>query len=108
MRGKAGCGSGRRAARVASATVVLARWPAPDRAVRRLFDKLGMTSQVAVKPTPHMMRHSFASHLLENGADIRVVQELLGHKDLSSTQIYTRIRPKQLKDVHSAHFDKQP
>ncbi len=79
-----------------------------DRAVRRLFDKLGMTSQVAVKPTPHMMRHSFASHLLENGADIRVVQELLGHKDLSSTQIYTRIRPKQLKDVHSAHFDKQP
>lgn len=77
-----------------------------DRAIRRLFDKLGATSRVAVKPTPHMMRHSFASHLLENGADIRVVQELLGHKDLSSTQIYTRIRPKQLKDVHSAHFDK--
>ena len=79
-----------------------------DRAIRRLFDRLGATSRVAVKPTPHMMRHSFASHLLENGADIRVVQELLGHKDLSSTQIYTRIRPKQLKDVHSAHFDKQP
>lgn len=78
-----------------------------DRAIRRLFDKLGATGRVTVKPTPHMMRHSFASHLLENGADIRVVQELLGHKDLSSTQIYTRIRPRQLKDIHSAHFDKQ-
>jgi site-specific recombinase XerD len=77
-----------------------------DRAIRRLFDKLGASGKVAVKPTPHMMRHSFASHLLENGADIRVVQELLGHKDLSSTQIYTRIRPQQLKNVHSAHFDK--
>ena len=77
-----------------------------DRAIRRLFDRLGKSGKVGVKPTPHMMRHSFASHLLENGADIRVVQELLGHKDLSSTQIYTRIRPKQIKDVHSAHFDK--
>ena len=77
-----------------------------DRAIRRLFDRLGKSGKVGVKPTPHMMRHSFASPLLENGADIRVVQELLGHKDLSSTQIYTRIRPKQLKDVHSAHFDK--
>lgn len=77
-----------------------------DRAIRRLFDRLGKSGKVGVKPTPHMMRHSFASHLLENGADIRVVQELLGHKDLSSTQIYTRIRPKQLKDAHAAHFDK--
>ena len=76
-----------------------------DRAIRRLFDRLGKCGKVGVKPTPHMMRHSFASHLLENGADIRVVQELLGHKDLSSTQIYTRIRPKQLKDAHAAHFD---
>jgi site-specific recombinase XerD len=76
-----------------------------DRAIRRLFDRLGKSGKVGVKPTPHMMRHSFASHLLENGADIRVVQELLGHKDLSSTQIYTRIRPKQLKDVHAAHFE---
>ena len=78
-----------------------------DRAIRRLFDKLGTSGMVGVKPTPHMMRHSFASHLLENGADIRVVQELLGHKDLSSTQIYTRIRPQQLKRVHAAQFDEK-
>lgn len=77
--------------------------PISDRSVRKMLEKYGKLLGIG-RIYPHMLRHSYATHLLENGADIRVVQELLGHENLSTTQIYTHLSKQHLRDVYrNAH-----
>jgi integrase/recombinase XerD len=70
-------------------------------AVRRLFKRSAAAAGAGAGISPHTMRHTFATHMVEAGADLRTVQELLGHVALSSTQIYTHLSMKRLQDVHS-------
>jgi len=74
------------------------------RSVQRILRKYANIAGIDKRVHPHLLRHTFATHLLDGGADLRVVQELLGHADLSSTQIYTHVTKSQARKVYlSAH-----
>jgi len=76
----------------------------PERRVQRILEKYANLAGINKRVHPHLLRHTFATHLLDGGADLRVVQELLGHADLSSTQIYTHVSKSQARKVYlSAH-----
>jgi len=74
-----------------------------DRGVRRIFHKYARRVGLPDRVSPHTLRHSFATHMLNHGADLRSVQELLGHASIASTQIYAHVTTEQLKKVYNKH-----
>jgi integrase/recombinase XerD len=68
-----------------------------------LIKRYAFASNIMKKISPHTLRHAFATHLINHGADLRVVQLLLGHADISTTQIYTHVARERLKKLHAQH-----
>jgi integrase/recombinase XerD len=81
--------------------------PVTPRTIERIVKKYAILAGISKKVTPHILRHSFATNLLQNGADIRSVQAMLGHANISTTQIYTHVTDSHLKNIHKS-FHKKP
>jgi site-specific recombinase XerD len=77
-----------------------------SRSIERIVKKHAIKAGISKKVTPHIIRHSFATDLLRNGADIRAVQILLGHSNISTTQVYTHVTDKHLKEIHKKFHNK--
>jgi len=71
-----------------------------SRSIQRLVKKYAVLAGIPVFTTPHTLRHSMATDLLNQGVDLRTIQEFLGHRSITSTQIYTHVTNKRLRDIH--------
>ena len=71
-----------------------------DRGIREIINRIIKKGQLEFNISPHVFRHTFATHMLENGAELRCVQELLGHENLSTTEIYTHVTNERLRNVY--------
>src|SRR4029077_12225133 len=77
--------------------------PLTRQAVWKLVRRRALAAGLGRRVSPHTLRHTFATHLLTGGADLRIVQTLLGHADIGTTQIYTHVAPSRLREVHRRH-----